>query len=526
VFHTLFFSGHNRNELAVSDILWDLVQSEQYVEHLLPDGAVNPWVEPGAMGRNDKMPQYCSNKDLYAYSEHFVLDRPVCRKHHYTELFHKTPTTVSVTSSYIEEVRTGWPCAASDASSRAAACTGAVSEDGLQCECVETQAFYPSGIEDLDIVFQHFYTLDTPGENFNVKGNSLYDVDTTLVAHNGSEVKYKAGTNIAIRLSDLLARAEVSLDALNPSVASDYRNDSVYPRFRSTGVRIEIGLHYNNRDDKTRRPGLARNPSEVQQGMKAYAHIGSPSLGWSTIGPTPSFREHPVGPDGNATYVKVSQYNMVVLINFTSTGKVFRFKFHEFLVALIGAVVLIEIARSFTDAITLYSMYTWGKDGFQLAPSSQVMFKKKFERVSLEHALSMQGLRAAIGLKVFQQLDHDNDGVITKKDLKHVLSEQINPLAAQRIAHAIMQVGDDDDDGVENLDFAEFLTVLETDTVPFSRYLSIVNAGKFLLGSSQRLFGTHLESKTGYNEAVICVNNEAVSCSAEENGSARDVEQI
>eukprot|EP00316_Scyphosphaera_apsteinii_P019826 CAMPEP_0119299362 /NCGR_PEP_ID=MMETSP1333-20130426/1442_1 /TAXON_ID=418940 /ORGANISM="Scyphosphaera apsteinii, Strain RCC1455" /LENGTH=663 /DNA_ID=CAMNT_0007300765 /DNA_START=165 /DNA_END=2156 /DNA_ORIENTATION=- len=478
-------------------ILWDLVQSEQYVQHLLPEGTINTWIEPGSMSRKNQVPQYCANQDLYALSKSFVMDFPICRKHPYNELFLKTPKSVAVTCSYIEETRTGWPCAASDASSRAAACIsrgGAVSEDRLQCECIKMQAFYPSGIEDLDVVFQHFYALDTPGDSFEVKGNSLYDLDTTLIAYNGSEVKYKAGSKIAIRLSELLQLANVSLDELNPSVASDYRNDSVYPRFRSTGVRIDIGLHYNNRVGITRRPSLAITSRDVEQKMKAYAHIGSPSLGWSTIGPTPSFREHPVGPEGNATYVKVSNYNMVVLVKFTTTGKVFRFKFHYFLVALIGSFVLMTVARSFTDALSCYAIDFWAKGGMQLAASSQVMIKKKFERVSLDHGLCMQGLRAAIGVKVFQELDCDRDGIITKKDLKKVLQQKINPLAARRIAHAIMQVGDDDDDGELSLDFAEFLTVLETDTVPFSKYLSIVKTGKLLLGSSERLFGTHLES--------------------------------
>lgn len=106
---------------------------------------------------------------------------------------------------------------------------------------------------------------------------------------------------------------------------------------------------------------------------------------------------------------------------------------------------------------------------------STVLANKRAERVSKKQAFAQLGLRAAIGVQWFRQLDANDSGYINVPDLVSVFGNVsgVTKEQAFQIAQTIVRTADNSKDG--KITFNEFMNCLEGgDTLDFNRFVDLV----------------------------------------------------
>ena len=245
-----------------------------------------------------------------------------------------------------------------------------------QCSCKRSQSFYVKGVEEMYIAFEHSYRVTSQAASESeADGNRLAGVSsavecnvtamamasapaeqqtgcarwplhTRVLFADGSEQTFRQGEPVRLPLKALLALAGTQLDATNSDVMHDCRRTDPacggegkpradgsapprYPKYRTTGLRINVDLLYTNRqgyyeDDFNLAPLYSAN-------VTARVNATHVRTGWAGMGPDTAMIEMPsVDEEGVEEGVSLTRYRQGVVIVFSPTGKIYAFSFDHF----------------------------------------------------------------------------------------------------------------------------------------------------------------------------------------------------
>ena len=414
---------------------------------------------------------YCSSESYrFIYSDDFRYETypssragPECRETDIYELNTKKSDYISFSTVFTEKQLFGWPCStpANDSfvAAATAQCDDAPRSDPRtpdQCECTIAKAVFPAAVEDYTVQFHHGYTVT------NLNGATWYasseianvpnKLDTTILWPNGTVRAYPAGTEIALTVKEIVKMAGKDLDEDNENVANEPGSPGKYPKYRHTGMAISVMMDYTNRDS-------GELIFALDQDVDVIVNVTLQARDWTSIGPKTFYPSYPVGADDAKQYHRVIRYPQDIEINFVARGYAYALNWVHLVETLIALVVLVGIATSIMDAIVFY-----------IIPGvSTVLRNKRDELTSRESAFRELGMRAALSVKQFHQINDGTPGDLNLIDLVKVFGE-VEGVSRQRsmeIAKTILQKN-------KTLSFNEFMTITEGSTIPFDAFLEMV----------------------------------------------------
>ena len=480
-------------------VLYTIFEAAQWAKDETITNQVNAWVSDGKAGTvATHKAAYCSNPLYdYDYGGGWVYPMPVCVAHTANEISVKEPSRLFITTMYQQATLIGWDCASPGSGVDTTCAGGTLGDDGNgQCTCSRQETIFPLGTEEMTISFRHTYKtrqLDINGDSsiavVDADGTRPLDTAFVGVGDSASTVVSPAGATITYPLKEFLAMANITMDVMNTLEPTDARastNPSFAnrkPYFRTTGVQVDVSLSYSNRHPETGKPDISISKVRADATLEAQK-------GWAGLGALPTI--YAVYPDGKRFHT-INRYRQGVILNFSGYGSFYRFDFVQVMMALITGAVLIAGATTVTDviAINLYRIRRGGKFGLypELTATSSVLRAKREENVSPESVMAAQGMYGALAVGSFKLLDADGDGQVDAADIVKAFArvEGISFIEAQEIAKLIMAKGDRSEgkrDG--KLSFAEFVSVLSQDMMPFDQLLTFMNVRAELgLGSDQ-----------------------------------------
>ena len=407
VFHNLMVLG------ALTYVCWSIIRLGSYAYSASPVGTVNAWSEGYQSGFDIHNPDgfaYCSSLDHdYVYSPGWAYVQPPCRIMSSDQVVTKGTNDVSFTTNFLETESYKWRCGSNSSTSKVQRCTeiGAPivqnARNPLQCSCSRTETFFVKGIEELQLAFEHSYLLHgsqssstsaTGSQGSQLTGvssqyNASYPLQTRVILPDGTQKLFTGGQTVKLPLKSVLAIAGASLDDINMDVVPDCRTTdsacdaysksrpdgstpSQYPRYRTTGIRVNVDLLYTNRkgyyeDDFNLAPLHAPN-------VTARFNATQVRVGWAGVGPKTESVEMPtIDADGIETAALLSRYRQGIVLVFRPSGKIYSFSWSHLLSTLINGVVLVGVAKIVTDFVVFYLL----PDGV-----SEVMRNKRAEKVN------------------------------------------------------------------------------------------------------------------------------------------------
>ena len=360
-------------------------------------------------------------------SPSFQYISPACRSFQPEEVVTKGLGYVAITTSVIETHEYGWPCNVSNTTQEQACAAGdmVVAQSVLgQCSCDREQTFFVKGTENMRIAFEHTYFgservgslsgvsniagCDAQGGN-GVQAEAVcadYPLVTKVKAPNGTiSEEFPAGRTLELPLHRYLSLANLTLDTLNNSTSLDARsnvNSPIYdrtflatsqtggrPHFRTTGVRLNVELHYSNLGSD------GRAEFGLDRAVEAEMVVKRQNIGWAGMGPIvyfpesptiaangletcacrwpavyeaglpalPRSRAHPASvsrlalsllrllarlwhacPLESRRFSKVTRYRQGVVIEFVPTGFLYTLDYYHLITTIVAAFVLLNIA--------------------------------------------------------------------------------------------------------------------------------------------------------------------------------------
>jgi len=477
--------------------LWEAVSMHTWALHEIPHGSANIYAQSNdvfqAALRADGTHPYCAGSQLLQYefkdSDDWNYKNPTCLPLDDKDVTFKGPSSLFITTAYIETELLGWPChelSSSDAAVKARAeakkarCTGTVEEDaaGTQCKCEVTRTIYPIAVEELDVYFNHAF--DTTPKAGDINGSTYTNVITRLDFGNGTSVQFcptaacggaSAGastfpkTQPNLKLRDILYAAGISsLDETNNEPRGDANDPSKKPMFRTTGALLTLVIEYSNEQDGSIK--VSGFDDKVHADVKAR-HSYPGWAGWGTLS---SSLEAPSGTYGNQNYHTLIRYRQGIVIEVNTKGLIYWFDQMSLLNLIISTVVLLAICRTVVDFI-IFKLPAWVTSGL-----STILARRRSEVVNRTGAFAELGLKAAVAADTFVALDRDRDGKLSFSDLVNVFGgiDYVQYDKACAIAKSVMRDAGCKKGKQEAIDFSQFMKVLEGDTIDFDQYLKFV----------------------------------------------------
>jgi hypothetical protein len=227
-----------------------------------------------------------------------------------------------------------------------------------------------------------------------------------------------------------------------------------------------------------------------------------------------SYIEYPSG-KGGMSYHKVERFRQGIVFSFVSVGLVFRFDIAQLVLRLAVSIALVSMARIVTEVV--------GAKLFLDKNTIKMLQNKSIEVVTETSEFAELGMKAAIAATQFARFDPDGNNKLDLCDIANVFAscEGVSPKAAYVIADAVMTGADADfnvyqsklsklkeacgikfckkpkkvrtgDPANQGLDFAEFVSCLEGDTLNWNTYVSGLelpkNTNKEMLANIEKHF--------------------------------------
>ena len=497
--------------IAVALIFMQLYMNDGWALSEEPGGMSNAWGEAGTMlaatddPNLDARTEYCSRSSLSRYSAD-GFSAPDCEAMLPAELVSKTVDSIFFTTSMLETVTRGWPCASANGS-RTAANTNAAqcrAQNGTtfqqqngQCGCETTRAVYALAVEHMTMSLEHAYDTSTafgdwqgssaqdvrahspeltlypridrfrsiPTRDFSLL--ALQDMVSNLIFANGTTVTFAAGQALTLQLATWLKAANTSLEHLNAAVRAD--QSGIRPPLRTTGLNIRADIEYSNIDKATGRAIIGKR--DVHADVTVRSEYGT----WTGLGSEKPWVVYPTLPwRVPQDYHIVERQRQGVLFQFHVSGKVFKFDFFYLLNVVVAGLVMLKLANVITDALAFYGL-----------PNGQstILRNKRQEVVSKRSEFAEIGMKAALLAATYRSFDPDNNGTIEAVDIVRVFAhvEGVSWKEAHAIAHMIMADADTSDDGEVaggpgGLSYIEYMTCVEGDAIDFNEFLKHVEA--------------------------------------------------
>jgi Ca2+-binding EF-hand superfamily protein len=166
-----------------------------------------------------------------------------------------------------------------------------------------------------------------------------------------------------------------------------------------------------------------------------------------------------------------SRYKQGVMVNMKSSGTIYTFNIIYLIQALVTGLVLLKVANTIADFVA-----------FNLLPGGQshVLANKRAEAVSKKSEFAEMGLKAALAAFQFGFFDRDHNGTVEAIDICRAFANiegpdgepTVKPEQAHAIATAIMEDADTDNGTAGALDFSEFMTCIDGDSIAFKDFLT------------------------------------------------------
>lgn len=491
------------------------LQTGTWVMSEVPAGSVNAYGSLSDATRDAlALPDYtvlpyCGDaKYSYWYSSSYDYRSPECENVDVREVVQKGPSSVFVTTVFIEEDLLGWPCTEVDKGpgifiaddpyrEKRKTCfekvfstdfdgTGYPGIDlpkGLinttingnnQCTCSTTRTVYPVGVEDINIYFEHAY--DTTEKVDSLRASALDDtpehagpLETTINFVGEEKVDFKPPAVPYATVKQLLALGGIT--DINEAVAHSKNTEvatsggAEFPTFRTTGVQLQVNLKYSNDPDDCA-PVCTRH-------VHADVEVLVQEDTWAGWGAQTYFPEYPRGARGQQTYHKVIRYRQGVVLEFRARGLVYIFDPRHLLNLIIATVVLLGACSVVIDAIVFYMLPCGGL--------STLLYRKRNERVNRQTVFATLGLRAAMSVQQFQYFDQDEKGFLTYADLVRMFGkvQEVDYEKACAIAQTVLAaVGTEDPNTKEQIiTFTNFVSLTEgNSSMQFDKYITHIES--------------------------------------------------
>ena len=465
---------------------YSIYRSGSYLEWKDVDGAVAPYAV--APTYRSVSHSYCNDYSFFYDMDTFVYDAPSCELENIYTINKKGQNYLSFTTVYVEWQEYGWPCADSNSSmaqqARADCDAGTERVDATgQCHCHSTRSVFPIDVEQSSVAFVSLYNVhEFQGKSWSGSSMSVRSAhDIRVRLPDGSTMLHRAGSELRVPLSTLLAYAGVaSLDAPNLHVGGDARDASHLPSYRNTGVDLQVNMHYYNRDEESSEAVLWDEDVDVR------VEVQLASKAWISVGPSSSYIVPPVGSVGNRTYRRSTRYPQDIEVRFVPRGRVHAFGIMAFFDAIVSVVVLAGMTKTLMDFIVFYLL----PNGISL-----VLRNKRDEHATRDAAFAELGLKAAVSVSQFCELDRRETGRLNIADLAAVYAKvpDVDDLQAATIAKAVLAVGERGKGGAnevstrsstswrstnkartDGLSFTEFMSITAGDAITFDDYVKLV----------------------------------------------------
>jgi len=376
-----------------------------------PYGRVNAWLEHvnGQVAENAHgnflkadPPSYCNGKSQFAVDSFWILDYPQCMWWHIFELVTKSTNGLAVATSSMQIRETAWLKGGEADERNVASCqsrNGTLETHGMQRTCVSKRTVYPVGVEDLLMVFEHFYKplnlesrIDGFSGNSNVPDGKKGSVDTTLLDYQGKEVEtIKSGQHIKKTLREWLKIGGIaSLDGEN-SVWTDYRARHRVPTFRTTGCVIDFTVVYDNRDRESKKPEYHNEKVLATLHVKAHPEMmyGVPKIDYAV----PSQKDAATGVE---TYDRIIKWNLAVNFRFRCEGWIYIMDWAKVFNQLIASAVMLRLAKAMAIKCALVCH-----------PRAKMLRNATTSTFDVSARLGTIGLKAALAALEFERLGPD-----------------------------------------------------------------------------------------------------------------------
>jgi LSD1 subclass zinc finger protein len=412
---------------------------------------------------------------------------PECQMLDGQSIMTKDINKITMSTVYTENQKFGWPQGgAADCDSvgtpfaveAKAQCNSAVTRDPTtgQCECAFDSSVFPMQMENYTINIAHSYTVNQllgsswsgtssdPSDSLDTKFVQSDGV-TAVTFPNGTQREYQPGTPIQLTIHEMLSMAEIKnedgttstgirLDDANNYVAqTDARaGKSNYPKFRHTGVMLEVDMEYSNREGAE----LVIGNKDVNVKISVHAKPHN----WVSVGPSYFYPTYPTGPPGQQTFHSVVRYPQDIYVQFKVKGYAYGFNPMFFMQSLVVIFVSLGVVGIFVDTIVFYLL----PNGVSL-----VLRNKRSEYTSRIAAFQEMGMKAAISVGQFARMDEDKTGALNLAQLTKVFGKvnEVDRERAMQIAKTIL--GNQD-----TVDFEQFMTMTHGDAITFKEYLKLV----------------------------------------------------
>jgi len=488
---------------------YDVLHFGTYLHTQEVDGAVMPY----AIERSFSSPSalsYCTNYSFHFDDSFFIYENPVCTADNIYTINSKAKNYISFSTVYVEWQYLAWPCDETD---------GAYAQDAInnqcdtntfqvdptgQCLCTKVESYFPMNVEDSVLVINSLYKVQNfCSANLFDQGcdtwsgaSDIEEVDHEIIFEwpNGTKSPHRAGQKLRITLRELLALAHVnSLD--DPYVGShttDVRGTGQYPSFRTTGLDLQVTMDYFNRDQHSESHNIFFGFDQLEKDVDVKLGVTRSASGWSSVGPTNFYKVSPTGSPGNQTFIRVVKYPQDIVIHFVPQGIVHRYDLMAVITAVISVVVLLTVIDTIIGVFVFYML----PDG-----TAMVLRNKRDELTDRTTAFAELGVKAAVAVNQFRDLDRRKTGSLEKNDFQEIFNQlpDVDEIKAKMIAASVVDVGNlnnqmaglmDDGQGTgdvhqhrvtrkrgQALNFSEFVSLTSGDATTFSDYLKLVDYG-------------------------------------------------
>ena len=288
-------------------ILTGVFRDFNYVLSETPGTSVNPYIDQSGFYDQQTAlqadpPWYCNNATTdYNFSATWRYEDNDCAFGlTLADVMTKTESAVFITT-YFQDTP-------SDATKAAAAGLGA-------------KNYFVPGVDQMMLHFDHSvitsWGTKVTNPSFDI---SAFGSDSTLRS-------YTRGTEVGIKLEDLLAMTGANLDAENGT-----------PLYRITGLHVQMSIQYSNMH-----AGEPFEPDDVRgEGTVRY----SPGV-WTSLGPKIVYK---TGNDGELH--KFQRYHYVLRVSLEQGGSVGKFDFMTLLVNLAVASAMLGVAVTVVDTVS------------------------------------------------------------------------------------------------------------------------------------------------------------------------------
>ena len=321
-----------------------------------------------------------------------------------------------------------------------------------------------------------------------------WPLNTRVSFGNGSVVDFMGGAAVALSLREVIALAGSSgIDDVNYDAAPDCRDVSAtgsapsacgdlgsgsdsprYPRFRTTGMRLNVDLLYTNRIGYYDSQNAAASAPFFSRNVTTQMNVSQERVGWAGMGAQTFLLEMPTysDVDGVESSAKLTRYRQGVMLTFRPSGKIYYFSVSHFFQTLLEGMLLLGSIQFILNMVV-----------FKLLPNGMatVLFNKRQEKVSKTLSFAQMGVRAASNIQSFNMLDTNGDGYLEVKDLVRALAAVpgMSKTQAFEVAQTVLKVADiEKDDGSADgrISFNEYMSLLEGSTaMDFNGFVSLVH---------------------------------------------------